>query len=257
MEETVSSRMKIDAILFDVNGTLTDILTDEGKPEIYRTLQDFLRYRGIRLRKSEIHSLYFRYMKEQQERSSEEHPEFDAVKIFQRIMEERPYSLQSSSPSERLAPILADLFRTASLCKELHTYPNVREVIQSLQRYRMGVVSDGQRAWARAELEAVDLLEHFHPVIVSGDFGFRKPDRRLFERALEILEVEPQNAVFVGNDMYRDVYGAKQVGMRSIFFRSNQGDHESRGVEPDYIIYEFAQLPVAVEFLENKETPAC
>jgi len=150
-----------------------------------------------------------------------------------------------------LARVLARLFRANSLCKKLRTYPKVKEILRGLEQYRLGVISDGQHTWARAELHTVGLLEYFHPILVSGDFGYRKPDRRLFERALNLLDVEPQNTVFIGNDMYRDVYGAGRVGMRTVLFHSNQGDQRRGEVEPDYRIYEFAQLPAAIEFLKN------
>jgi putative hydrolase of the HAD superfamily len=73
----------------------------------------------------------------------------------------------------------------------------------------------------------------------------------MFELALEQLQIAPSEAVYVGNDMYRDVYGAKNAGMKSIFFRSNQGEQNYSGAEPDYIIYNFNELPRAVAFLEE------
>ena len=51
-------------------------------------------------------------------------------------------------------------------------------------RFPLAVVTDGQSAWARAELHRVGLDGYFDPVVVSGDHGYRKPDRRLFEHAL-------------------------------------------------------------------------
>ena len=52
--------------------------------------------------------------------------------------------------------------------------------------------------------------------------------------------------------MYRDVYGAHELGMKTVFFKSNQGDHNYHGAEPDYIIYNFNELPQAIEFLSKK-----
>jgi putative hydrolase of the HAD superfamily len=58
--------------------------------------------------------------------------------------------------------------------------------------------------------------------------------------------------VFVGNDMYRDVYGAQRIGMKTIFFKSNQGTQEKEGVKPDYIIYNFRELLNALRFFEER-----
>jgi putative hydrolase of the HAD superfamily len=86
---------------------------------------------------------------------------------------------------------------------------------------------------------------------VSGDYGFRKPDVRLFQMALDELNVCAEDAVYVGNDMYRDVFGAKQLGLRTVFFSSNQGDKEPHGADPDYIIYEFSELLQAIKFFQT------
>ena len=89
------------------------------------------------------------------------------------------------------------------------------------------------------------------PVLISGDFGFRKPDRRLFALALDQMSLRADETLFVGNDMYRDIYGAHGAGMRTVMFRSNQGDQSYHGAEPDYVIDRFQDLPRAVAFLQG------
>ncbi|MDE2365433.1 MAG: HAD family hydrolase, partial [Betaproteobacteria bacterium] len=64
--------------------------------------------------------------------------------------------------------------------------------------------------------------------------GFRKPDSRLFSMALDKLSLEPSEVIGVGNDMFRDIHGAKLLGIRSIFIDSNQGTKTFKDVAPDY-----------------------
>jgi putative hydrolase of the HAD superfamily len=52
--------------------------------------------------------------------------------------------------------------------------------------------------------------------------------------------------VVCGQRQCRDVYGAQRVGMKPIFFKSNQGR-----VKPDYIIYNFPELLSAFLFFEE------
>jgi putative hydrolase of the HAD superfamily len=40
--------------------------------------------------------------------------------------------------------------------------------------------------------------------------------------------------------------------MKTVFFKSNQGTQEKKGVEPDYIIYNFPELLNAVRFFEDQ-----
>jgi putative hydrolase of the HAD superfamily len=52
--------------------------------------------------------------------------------------------------------------------------------------------------------------------------------------------------------MYRDIFGARQLGMKTVFFSSNQGRQKMDGVNPDYIIYRFAELKQAIDFFESQ-----
>ena len=119
-------------------------------------------------------------------------------------------------------------------------------------KYHLAIISDGQTAYAVPELNAIGLFGYFDPVIVSGDFGYRKPDKRLFENALSAMKMEPSEVVFVGNDMNNDVHGAQKLGMKTVFFRSNQALQEKKGVNPDYIIYDFPELLNALRFFEER-----
>lgn len=245
----------IKALLFDVNGTVSDILTDESGAEIYRVLANLLSYQGVELAPDTVRDLFWEINKRQRRESLEEHPEFDAVKIFAEIIKEHASSYTLSLPAAKrqyLPLFLAETFRAASRYR-LQLYPGVRKVLDSLAtRYRLAAVSDGQAVWARPELHSVGLLDVFDPLIISSDLGFRKPDRRIYQTALDKLALRPQEVIFVGNDMYRDIWGPHQIGMKTVFFKSNQGDHSPQNVEADYIIYRFEELPEAVSFIEKK-----
>ena len=237
----------IRGIIFDVNGTLIDILTDEYQDELYRITAQFLGYNGVRIDPVTLRERYFALNREQRRSSAEVFPEFDVVKIFHDIIAE--FSETDEVVAGRLALAAAQLYRAASL-KQLQLYPGVAEILTEFQnRYLLAAVSDGQSAWALPELEMAGLKNFFQTVIVSGDFGFRKPDRRMFELALQEINLTVQETILVGNDMFRDIYGAKEAGLRTVFFRSNQGDWNCDRAKADYIIYDFRELPAAIEFL--------
>jgi putative hydrolase of the HAD superfamily len=247
--------MNIRGLVFDINGTMMDIHTDEGHDDIYRVISHLLSYQGISLGRGAVRDLYFQIMKDQRAASKEAHPEFDAVAIFQEILNRYATDFTRGLPVEKLAQlprIMAEAYRSASRFR-LQLYPGVSEVLGQLRpKYHLAIVSDGQSAWAVPELHAVGLLDYFNPIIVSGDFGYRKPDKRLFERALAGMNMNPAEVLFIGNDMYHDIYGAQQLGIKTVFFKSNQGTHEKEGVAPDYIIYNFSELINAVHFFKHR-----
>ncbi|MFA6449630.1 MAG: HAD family hydrolase [bacterium] len=247
--------MIIRGLIFDINGTLIDIHTNEGHDEIYRILSHLLTYQGITLHRNEIRDLFFQIMKDQRRSSKEEHPEFDAVAIFREIISRYANNFTHTLTAEKLKQlplIMAEVYRAASRFK-LQLYPGVKETLDLLRmKYRLAIVSDGQTAWAVPELNAVGLLNYFKPVIVSGDFGYRKPDTRLFETALKEMNMQPSEVLYIGNDMRRDVFGAQQLGVKTVFFKSNQGEQEKEGINPEYIIYNFPELLNAVSFFETR-----
>lgn len=246
----------IRGLIFDLNGTLIDILTNEWDDNVYRVVANYLDYYGVTVSPELMRDLYFELNKQQRRESREEFPEFDIGRLFREVIERFGNDSTHEMALERfeaLAESTATVFRAASRYK-LELYPDVAEVLAALNgRYRMAAVSDGQTLWALPELRSVGLAGYFPNLLVSGNLGFRKPDRRMFEWALNQLDLSAREVLFVGNDMYRDVYGAKEAGMRTVFFKSNQGDQENHGAEPDYIIYKFRELPEAIRFLNEKE----
>jgi len=245
--------MDLRAVLFDINGTLIDIETDEGMEEVYRAIGHFLLYQGISIKRFEVRDLYFQTMKEQFAASQEKYPEFDVVQVWRQILRQLNAGATLPLSQEKLAQlplVIAELQRGVSR-KRLKCFPSAGEALDRLlPRYRLAVVSDAQTAYAVPELRAVGLNSYFHPIIVSGDYGYRKPDVRLFQLALDQLEIQAAHAIFVGNDPFRDVFGARQAGMRTILFSPNGPPPAPFSqVEPDYIIYRLADLPQAVDFV--------
>lgn len=247
--------MDIRALLFDVNGTLIDIETDEGLEEIYRAIAHFLTYQGISLHRGEVRDLYFQIMHRQCRTSPETYAEWNAVEVWREILEQNASAYTRSLPAEKLRQLplfLAELHRGIAR-KRLRLHPQVQEVLDQLRpHYRMAIVTDAQSAYAVAELHAVGLLDYFSPVIVSGEYGYRKPDVRLFQKALDALDVLPEQALFIGNDMHRDIHGPQQLHIKTIFSYSNQGEKHFQAVQPDYIIYQFGELLQAITFFEKR-----
>ena len=66
------------------------------------------------------------------------------------------------------------------------------------------------------------------------------------------MDMEPEEVIFIGNDLYRDVYGANEMGIKSVFFKSNQGDHTYLSAKPDRTILKFAELEEAVASLAKE-----
>jgi putative hydrolase of the HAD superfamily len=237
--------MDVRAIAFDVNGTLVHILTDDDSAQIFRAAGHFLTYQGIDLRRHQVQDLYFQHLKAQQHASAEVHPEYDAPAIWRAIIDEHQTDFTRALPAEKLAwmPLfLAEMTRGIAR-RKLRLYPHVRKVLGVLrEHFPLALVTDAQSAYARGELHRVGLLTYFDPIVVSGDHGFRKPDPRLFQLALDGLGVPAEQTLYIGNDMHRDIYGAREAGLRTVMFDSDQGTKHFEGCVPDHTITDWRDL---------------
>lgn len=235
----------IKGLLFDLNGTVIDIFTSETDSQIYRTTANFLDYYGVKISPETLQEEYFSNMKRQKKESFEEFPEFDVVEVFSDII--RKYHTGNIPPPDPATAAI--VFRAAGRYR-LEPYSGVLAVLNQLKnKFKIAAISDGQKIWAIPELHSAGLDKFFEVTVVSSDYGFRKPDSRMFAAALEKMQFSPQEVILVGNDMYRDIYGAHRIGMKNIFFKSNQGEQSFFAAEADYIIYNFNELPYAIDFL--------
>jgi HAD superfamily hydrolase (TIGR02253 family) len=100
-------------------------------------------------------------------------------------------------------------------------YPHVTMTLIELSKMhlKLAVVSDApaKEAWLR--LCYLNLHHIFDVVVTFDDTGERKPNPGPFRKALDRLRVEPAEALMIGDWAERDVVGAAQVGMKTIFAR--------------------------------------
>lgn len=110
-------------------------------------------------------------------------------------------------------PRIADVFLRDSLDK---TQASARVLGHLTRRFRLGIVSNFY-----GNLEAVcadtGIARHVQVAVDSAVVGFEKPDPRIFQAALSALDARPEEAVFVGDSLPRDMNGARDLGMPHIY----------------------------------------
>lgn len=138
--------------------------------------------------------------------------------------------------------------REAALVPYPHVYMTLVELTK--MQMKLGVVSDApaKEAWLR--LTYLNFHHIFDAVITFDDSGERKPAPGPFRKVLQRLGVKPDEALMIGDWAERDVVGAKQVGMKTVFARYGDtfGTVHSNA---DYDIMDIAEL-IGIVREENK-----
>lgn len=139
----------------------------------------------------------------------------------------------------------------------LVTYPHTKIALLRLARMglRLGVVSDAPRLQAWMRLASLGMVNHFDAVVTFDDTGRRKPAPEPFQKALELLDVRPEEAVMVGDWAERDIVGAKEIGMYTVFARyGDEFGTKHSGADAD--INDILELIPFVERVNRDTGPA-
>ena len=133
---------------------------------------------------------------------------------------------------------------------ELHLFPEVPELLTAIRtKYLLGIVSDGALKMQQNKIEALALKNIFHVIVLSDEWGreFWKPNTKPFTAALEKLGVNPDDALYVGDNPLKDFLGARRLGMKTVWVRRTTGEYAKQ--EPptsehasDYCIHSLTEL---------------
>ena len=192
------------AVIFDLDNTLVDFML--MKNQAVDAAIHAMRDAGLKLSTNEIRQRIDQIYKE---RGIE----------FQSVFDELLYR-EFSKVDHKILSAGVIAYRRAREAA-LVPYPHVTMTLIRLSKMqlKLGVVSDapGKEAWLR--LCYLNFHHLFDAVVTFDDTGMRKPSPEPFRKVLEMLQIEPGEALMVGDWAERDVLGAAQVGMKTVFAR--------------------------------------
>jgi putative hydrolase of the HAD superfamily len=86
------------------------------------------------------------------------------------------------------------------------------------QKYTLHIISNGFKETTLTKMATCNLNPYFSNVIISEDVGVNKPDRAIFEYALQKAGAEKQESIMIGDSLEADIRGAQDFGIKAIFF---------------------------------------
>ncbi|MFH1306154.1 MAG: HAD family hydrolase [Candidatus Micrarchaeota archaeon] len=145
----------------------------------------------------------------------------------------------------RNAAITAYLRKKGEILKP---YEGVEEMLGKLKgKYKLAVLTDAPKGNAYKRLEFSGLEKYFEKVGTFHDTNIYKPGVEPFLHILGELGVKAEEALMVGDNPGRDIKGARNAGMKTVFAKYGHvfGDD---GTKADYEINKPREL---IEFVEK------
>lgn len=122
-------------------------------------------------------------------------------------------ALADAGEDPRLAEAAFEVFLSARQAVE--PYPDVEAVLARwARRYRLVAVSNGN-----ADIGRIACGRHFSAAISAHEFGFAKPDPRVFAAACEAAGAPPALCLHIGDDWHLDVAAARAAGLQAAWVR--------------------------------------
>jgi len=203
---------EIDAILFDVGGTLVDL-----RPTKEEIFQRHLKAHGLDIPLETLTPILAKAERRFDAQTAElngknEEPFWEKYDNF--VLDKIEYTGERTSFSKDLSDDFARLIPQVTNWVE---FPDARPLLEDLadRKFRLGVISNATDL-ARNVLVNLDLKKFFETVVISAEVGVNKPDPKIFHIATKELKVPPNRAIYIGDRLAVDVMGATRAGMNAI-----------------------------------------
>jgi putative hydrolase of the HAD superfamily len=98
-------------------------------------------------------------------------------------------------------------------------FPGAHETLQYLQsKYTLHLISNGFRESQDIKISGTNLGSYFQHIIISEEVGANKPDKAIFEHALNLAGATKDESLMIGDSLEADVRGALDFGMDAVYF---------------------------------------
>ncbi|XP_020789620.1 N-acylneuraminate-9-phosphatase [Boleophthalmus pectinirostris] len=148
-----------------------------------------------------------------------------------------------SCPGESFGSDCYRLWKSSRL-QLLTMSPEVQALLVHLRtRYKLLLLTNGVTQTQREKVEVSNSEEFFDEVVVGGEHEEQKPSVLIFRMCFEMLGVEAQDCVMVGDSLDTDIQGGLKANVRATVWIKRPGSSESESIKPHFTISNVLELP--------------
>jgi putative hydrolase of the HAD superfamily len=238
--------MKIKAVFFDMGGTIETFgYTRELRLDTTAVIQQLLIQAGVDLQLTveQLYEVISNGLKEYKDWSIRNTEELPPLRVWS------DYVFAGREVNrERLAQISEDLiFLIETRFYRRLMRPEIPEVLQAIQQMglKIGLISNvNSRGQVPTNLKEYGIIDYFHPIVLSSEYGRRKPDPAIFHHAARLANIPTSQCVYVGDRVVRDIDGARRAGFGLAIQIKHDFEHgeEDKGSTPDAVINNMMEL---------------
>ena len=122
-------------------------------------------------------------------------------------------------------------------------YSDAQSTLEALRSkgYNLGIIAN-QKLGTAERLENWGLRQYFDVIAASAELGCAKPDKEIFEKALELAGCAAQESVMIGDRLDNDIIPAKAVGMKTVWVRNGLAKYQDTGLGESVADYQIGSL---------------
>lgn len=211
-------KKEVKHIVFDMDLTLVHV-----RPHTVHLIQSVLEEHGIKMESPQINMAGRWYSKfwvdpPHVDWEDEEHLEENWQSFYMKYLD-RYYAILGR-PQGSLEAVFADVAaRVVANHAEVYVLDEAFESLEALDAkgYEMSVLSNRFNPIAPV-IEEMSLDRFFEFTHSAGELGEFKPDKKIFEKHLEIVRRKPKETLYIGDNYWLDVLGAQSAGIGAVLF---------------------------------------
>ncbi len=226
--------MAIKAIFLDAGGTLIKVKGTVG--EVYATTAN---RHGFQIEPGHINGAFRQAFEKAPPLAFPGTPEdqlIDKEKTWwMNVVQDAFGVIGIDKTDQRFPALFEDLFHAFEGSDEWELYPEVIAVLEEFARREipLGIISNFDSRLTRI-CEDLQIAIFFTSITISSREGAAKPDSAIFQQALAKHQIEPHEAIHIGDSLRDDVEGATNAGLQAVHLdRENQSEtHNNHSVIP-------------------------